>query len=117
MNDQNDLFYLLVFWYFHLDIFCFDMIDIFKGIISLGNEVLPDLRQACEFVSSERSVSVGITVGVLQSENRKQLICSRSIDLLESSLGIIGLVQVSHQSIGSLSVSDFVSVCQTMILK
>lgn len=64
---------------------------------SFGDEVLPDLAEALEFVAVDLSVLVGVALGVLEVESGEDLVDGGSVNGVDGALLVVVGVEVVAQ--------------------
>lgn len=82
------------------------MMDYVSG--SFGDEVLPDLAEALEFVAVDLSVLVGVAVGVLEAESGEDLIDGGGVNGVDGALGVVVGVEVVAQLASNFLVAESV---------
>lgn len=82
------------------------MMDYVSG--SFGDEVLPDLAEALEFVAVDLSVLVGVALGVLEAESGEDLVDGGDVNGVDGALGVIVGVEVVAELGGDVLVGESV---------
>lgn len=86
---------------------------ILDGDVSFGDKVLPDLAQTLELITLDLSVVILVAIGILQAEDREELVGREVINGLEGSFGVIVSVEVIANGIRSVLVGQCVKLAQT----